>query len=189
MKIKDSSEFIKMQNEESYSFDAFLYAKQKTCFKIMRKVSHLPFDSKRREKLLRKALKKLGNKTVIKEGFTCNFGFNISIGDNCFINHNVTILDSYEVEIGNNVFIGPGVIISPVTHPNEYRNRRNLIGKKITIEDNAWIGSNAVILPGVKLGKGSVVGAGTVVKKDVLENEVVGGVPAKHIKFVDNKGE
>ena len=80
-------------------------------------------------------------------------------------------------------------LIDIVQNPNEYRNRRNLIGKKITIEDNAWIGSNAVILPGVKLGKGSVVGAGTVVKKDVLENEVVGGVPAKHIKYVDNKGE
>ena len=125
----------------------------------------------------------------IKEGLRCNYGFNISIGDNCFFNYGLTILDSYKVEIGSNVFIAPNVIISPVTHPLQAENRRNLIGGKIVIEDDVWIGAGAVILPGVRLARGAVVAAGAVVKSDVREYEVVGGIPAKHIKNVNREGE
>lgn len=178
-----------MQQGKSYYISEYLYGLQKQCARMLSKINTLPYGNGKREKLLKKLFGKLGDKCVIKEGLRCNYGFNISIGDNCFFNYGLTILDSYKVEIGSNVFIAPNVIISPVTHPLQAENRRNLIGGKIVIEDDVWIGAGAVILPGVRLARGAVVAAGAVVKSDVREYEVVGGIPAKHIKNVNREGE
>lgn len=123
---------------------------------------------------------------IIKEGFHCNYGFNIHIGSNNYINFDVTILDSYEVYIGNNVFIAPKVLISPVTHPLLAKDRRNLIINAIHIEDDVWIGAGAIILPGVTIHRGAIIGAGAVVNKDVEENTVVVGVPAKVTKKINS---
>ena len=151
---------------------------------MIKQVNKLPFGNPRRDKIFAKLFGKYGEKNVIKDNFVCNFGSNISIGNGCFINHGVTILDSYEVEIGNNVFIAPGVIISAVTHTLDASKRRELIIKKVTIEDDVWIGANAVVMPGVTLHKGAVIGAGAVVTKDVDEYTVVAGIPANPIKKI-----
>ncbi len=181
-----SEQYRLMKEGKSFRVDDFLYSKQTECSKLLVKINSLYFGNLQREKLLKKLFAHLGNKTVIKEAITCNYGFNISIGDNCYINHDVTILDSFEVYIGNNVFIAPKVVISPVTHPIEAKDRRNLIGGKIIIEDDVWIGAGAVILPCVTIHKGAVIAAGAVVKKDVEANTVVGGIPAKFIKTINN---
>lgn len=182
-----SEAYEKMQRGESFVVDSFLYQKQSECSAKLIQINSLPYGDPQREELLRSLFGRLGEGNVIKDGLKCNYGFNITIGDRCYFNYNLVILDSFPVEIGNNVFIAPNVVISPVTHPNEAKNRRNLIGGKVTIEDDVWIGAGAVILPGVTLHRGAIVAAGAVVTKDVPADTVVGGIPAKIIKTVDNE--
>lgn len=181
MKInKHQDEQMKLMKQGlSYRFNHFLYKKQTICEKKLLKINRLSFKSKRRNKLFKSLFGKYGSNNVIKSNFQCNFGFNIFMGDACYINHNVTILDSYEVIIGNNVFVGPNVVISPVTHNKIASRRRDLIIKKVVIEDNVWIGAGAIILPGVTIHQGAIIGAGAVVLNDVGPNVVSVGVPAK----------
>lgn len=177
----------KMKKGESYHIDEGMFRLQSQCAKKLNKINHLPFGSKKREALLTSLFKRIGQRNIIKENFHCNYGFNISIGDDCFLNFDCTILDSYEVEIGNRVFIAPKVLISPVTHPLEAKKRKDLIIKKIIIEDDVWIGAGAIILPGVTIHHGAVIGANAVVNQDVEANTVVGGIPAHFIKTINNK--
>ena len=111
----------------------------------------------------------------------------VIIGDNCFINHGVSILlggSEYGVTIGNNVYIGPNSLLTTITHKIGGENKR--AGENqylpIAIGDGAWIGAHCTILPGVEIGKGSVIAAGSVVVNDVPPNVMVGGVPAQVIK-------
>lgn len=136
------------------------------------------------KKLLKKLLGKLGKGSTIKAPFHCEFGKSISIGKQTFINMNVTILDGAPVTIGNNVLIGPGTGIFTASHPMDYRERRKWIVecRKITIEDDVWIGGNVTILPGVTIGARAVVGSGAVVTKDVASDTVVVGNPAREIE-------
>lgn len=124
-------------------------------------------------------------------GFNCDNGKNIYVGD-CFLaNCNVTILDIREVRIGNNVMIGPGTLITTVNHPLSPKARREHIGiaSPVTIGNDVWIGGNCTILPGVTIGDNVVVAAGAVVTEDVPANCVVGGVPARFIKSIENKSK
>lgn len=121
-------------------------------------------------------------------GFNCDNGKNIHVGDRFLANCNVTILDIGEVRIGNDVMIGPGTMITTVNHPLSPKGRREHIGiaSPVTIGNDVWIGGNCSILPGVTIGNNVVVAAGSVVTKDVPDNCVVGGVPAKYIKSIEN---
>ncbi len=115
------------------------------------------------------------------------------MGDYFLANYNVTILDIAPVHIGNHVMIGPNTLISTVGHPLSPKGRREHLGiaKPISIGNDVWIGGNCVILPGVTIGNNVVVAAGAVVTKNVPDNCVVGGVPAKLIKTIedDTQGE
>ena len=173
-----------MLEGKSYKIDNYLLKKQKQCAKKLSKINKRYFGDTIRNKILKTVLDSLGESTIIKEGFRCNYGFNIRIGNNCYINYNVVMLDSFPIDIGNNVFIAPNVVISPVTHPLEADKRKNLIGKKITIEDNVWIGAGAIILEGVTIHKGAIIAAGAIVKNDVDEYTIVGGIPAQVIKSI-----
>ncbi len=177
---KRQDEQLKLMKQGlSYRFNHFLYKKQTVCERKLLKINRLSFRSKKRDKLFKSLFGKYGSNNVIKSNFQCNFGFNIFIGNACYINHNVTILDSYEVIIGNNVFIGPNVVISPVTHNKIASKRRDLIIKKVVIEDDVWIGAGAIILPGVTIHRGAIIGAGAVVLDNVESNVISVGVPAK----------
>lgn len=186
---QQSKQYELMKNGESYHFDDYLFDLQKKASRLIKRVNALPFGNPLRDRIFAKLFAKYGRDNVIKDNFICNFGSNISMGDRCFINHGVTILDSYEVEIGNNVFMAPNVVISAVTHPLDSTKRRDLIIKKVTIEDDVWIGTGAIILPGVTLHRGAVIGAGAVVTEDVPEYTVVGGIPAKFIKNIEKEQE
>ena len=123
--------------------------------------------------------------TAIFAPFHINFGKHTQIGKNVFINHACSFLDLGGITIEDNVLIGPKVNLITENHPIDPTKRKSLLCKPIVIKRNAWIGAAATILPGVTIGENSIVAAGSVVSKDVPDNTIVGGIPAKHIKNID----
>ena len=117
--------------------------------------------------------------------FSCDFGMNISLGKNVFINAGTKMQDQGGITIGNNCMIGHNVVFATLNHGEKPSERRNLYCAPIIVEDDVWIGANATILSGVTIGAGSIVAAGAVVTKDVARMTVVGGVPAKKIRDIE----
>jgi acetyltransferase-like isoleucine patch superfamily enzyme len=113
-----------------------------------------------------------------------NYGKNTTIGKNVFINFDCVFLDLGGISIEDNVLIAPKVSLLTEGHPIEPENRQSLTVAPIHLKKNAWIGANATILPGVTIGENAVVAAGSVVSKDVPDNTVVGGIPAKVLKNI-----
>lgn len=134
--------------------------------------------------ILRELLGRCGENLTVNQPFRCDYGRNIRLGDNVFINFNMTILDEAEVTIGNNVFIGPNVSIYTPCHPLDADERNTGVewAEPVTIGNDVWIGGNTVILPGVTIGDGAVVGAGSVVSRDVPEASLVVGCPAHVVR-------
>lgn len=130
---------------------------------------------------------KLNSSVRVFPPFYTAFGKLTKIGKNVFINFGCTFLDQGSITIEDDVFIAPGVKITTEAHPENPEERHNLLIKPVAIKQNAWIGANAVILPGVIIGKNAIVGAGAVVTKDVEDNAVVAGVPAKFIRKIKEK--
>ncbi|MHA8068824.1 sugar O-acetyltransferase [Aquirufa ecclesiirivi] len=126
--------------------------------------------------------KTVDNSTTVFTPFNTNYGRNITLGKNVFINHACSFLDLGGITIEDDVLIGPNVQLITENHPLNPEERKSLVLEAILIRENAWIGAGAIILPGVTIGKNSVVAAGAVVTKDVPENTVVAGVPAKIVK-------
>lgn len=126
--------------------------------------------------------KQIDSSTTVFAPFYTNFGRFIEIGKNVFINHDCSFLDMGGIVIEDNVLIGPKVSLITENHPLNPADRKSLIANAIVVKRNAWIGAGAIILPGVTIGKNAVVAAGAVVSKDVEDNTVVGGVPAKLLK-------
>ena len=116
-----------------------------------------------------------------------NYGKDIKIGKSVFINFDCVFLGLGGITIEDHVLIAPKVSLLSEGHPLEIEKRHSLVPGRITIKKNAWIGANATILPGVTIGENSVVAAGAIVSKDVPANTVVGGIPAKVIKTIDNE--
>ncbi len=140
-----------------------------------------------RRSILEQLLGQIGQTSIIEPPFYCVYGRNIYLGDHVFLNVSCTILDCNEVRIGHHVMIGPNVQIYTAAHllEAEPRNRGLEVAKPITIEDNVWIGGGAILLPGVRIGRSAVVGAGAVVSRDVPANTVVAGNPARVIKEIE----
>ena len=122
--------------------------------------------------------------TFIEPTFHCDYGFNIHTHGLAVINYNCVILDTSPVHIGSGAFIAPGVCLSCAGHSIHPEQRSEGIGtsKPIFLEDNVWIGANAVVCGGVTIGKGSVIGAGSVVLHDVPPGVVAAGVPCRPIR-------
>ncbi len=116
--------------------------------------------------------------------FYTDFGKNISVGKNVFINGGCSFQDHGGIQLEDGVLIGHQVILSTLNHGAAPSDRQNLYPAPIVVRKNAWIGARAVILPGVTIGENAIVAAGAVVTKDVPANTTVGGVPAKKIKSV-----
>ncbi len=150
-----------------------------------------PLDYDAQRKCLLEHLKSVGCDVWIAKTFNCDNGKNIKIGDNFTGNYNLTILDIREVTIGDNVMIAPNVLITTVTHPLTPKARRGHMATAtpVSIGNDVWIGANATILPGVHIGNNVVVAAGAVVTKDVPDNTLVGGVPARKMKDLVNDVE
>lgn len=139
-----------------------------------------PENTERKQEILRKLLGKTGERFYIEPPFHCDYGCNIEVGENFYSNYNLTVLDCNKVKIGDNVLFGPNVTITAAGHPIHPDSRKKYeYGIPVTVCDNVWIGANVVICPGVTIGKGSVIGAGSVVTKDIPENVIAFGNPCR----------
>ena len=127
--------------------------------------------------------------TMINPPFYCDYGKNIFVGKNFFANFNCTILDVARVSIGDNCFLAPGVGIYTAGHPihPDIRNAGPEYGISITIGDNVWIGAQSVICPGVHIGSGVVIGAGSVVTHDIPDMVVAAGNPCRVIRPITDE--
>lgn len=145
-----------------------------------------PSEINKRKELLKQIIGKTEENFIIEQPFICDYGYNIEIGENFYSNHNLTILDCNKVKFGNNVFIAPNCSFYTAGHPTnvEQRNAYLEYAKPIEIGNNVWIGGNVIVLPGVKIGDNTVIGAGSVVTKDIPSNVVAVGNPCKVLKKI-----
>ena len=145
-----------------------------------------PDEEAQAQRLLRALLGKTGRDPWINAPFHCDYGWNIEVGDNFFANYNLTILDVGKVTIGSNVQFAPNVSIYTAGHPlhPDSRNSGYEYGLPVTIGDNVWIGGNVVLLPGVTVGSNSVIGAGSVVSRDIPEWVVAVGSPCRVVRRI-----
>ena len=139
----------------------------------------------KKQDIIRELFGSVGSNPTVDDNFHCDFGLNIHVGDNFHADYNCTMLDLAEIRIGNNCLIGPDVGIYTAGHRLEPEGRvLDVYGLPITIGNDVWIGGHSTILPGVTIGDGAVIAAGSVVTKDVVPRTLVGGNPAKKIKEI-----
>ena len=139
-----------------------------------------------RESILRDILGGMGEKVNFEPDFRCEFGSNIFIGNNFFANFDCVIMDCNRIVIGDNVLFGPRVGLyagNHATHPED-RVAGGCYSKPITIGDNVWVGAGVHIMGGVTIGRNSIIGAGSVVTKDIPENVIAAGVPCRMIREI-----
>jgi len=146
-----------------------------------------PSNIKKRENLIKKLFGVTGKQFFIEQDFWCDYGYNIFIGENFYMNHNCVILDCAKVEFGDNVFIAPNCSFYTAGHPIdvEARNKGLEFAKPIKVGNNVWIGGNVTVLPGVTIGNNVTIGAGSLVTKDIPDNVIAYGNPCRVIKNID----
>lgn len=181
------SEKEKMLSGELYnSSDEELVEELMKAKKLCNKYNKLDCEEiEERNEIIRKLFSKTGKEFIIMPNFYCDYGFNIEIGENFYSNHNLVILDANKVTFGDNVKIGPNCGFYTSGHSLDKETRNNLeFAKPIKIGNDVWIGGNVCIMPGVTIGDNAVIGAGSVVTKDIPSNVVAVGNPCKVIKEI-----
>jgi maltose O-acetyltransferase len=177
------SEKVKMLAGELYrAGDPEIQADQRAAEAwLARYNAALALSAEARHALLKERLGAVGAGVVIRPPFHCDYGFNIRLGDDVFLNFNCVILDVVAVTIGAATQIGPAVQIYAADHPRDAAQRRAGLecGRPVTIGNNVWIGGGAIILPGVTIGDDAAIGAGSVVTRDVAAGTTVFGNPAR----------
>ncbi len=181
----------KMLNGEFYQagLDLKLFSERQHCKNLCHQLNNTsPLFMRMRNILLKKILGKTGKSFLIEQPFMCDYGYNIEIGENFCSNHNLLILDSAKVHIGDNVLIGPNCSFYTSTHPINYIERElgTELAKPINIGNNVWLGGNVIVLAGVTIGENSVIGAGSVVSRDIPPNTVAVGNPCRVIKNIND---
>lgn len=148
-----------------------------------------PTLRRERETLIKQLFCHTGESCWIESPFFCDHGYNISVGENFFAATNCVMLDCARITIGNNVLIGPNVGLYTPNHALDSAERAEGYERSlpINIGDNVWIGGNATIIGGVTIGNNSIIAAGSVVIRDVPDNVIVGGNPAKVIRAITEK--
>lgn len=176
----------KMLSGELYSpLDGKLTVEREKAKRLCFKYNHIaPNNILKKTRLITKLFGKTGKNFWIEQTFQCDYGYNIKIGENFYSNHNLVILDPAKVVFGDNVFIGPNCGFYTAEHPLdvETRNQGLEYAKPINIGNNVWFGGNVVVLAGITIGDNVVIGAGSVVSKDIPPNTVAVGNPCKVIK-------
>jgi maltose O-acetyltransferase len=181
----DRSEKQKMLAGELYRVGAELAAEQLRAERLLKGYNATTAaDRDQRGAILAALLGAIGEGSVIRPPFFCDYGSNIRIGRGCFVNFGCVFLDVAPIEIGDDGQIGPLVQILTADHPRDAAQRREGLesGKPITVGANVWIGGGAILLPGIKIGDDAIIGAGSVVTRDVPAGATVSGNPARVVK-------
>lgn len=169
-----------------YISDESVFEEQKRTRRIMQELNTVDrSDFKKISEIVKKLLGK-SEGAFINPPFYCDYGKHIEVGKNFFANYNCTILDVAKVTIGDNCQLAPNVAIYTAGHPvhPDTRNTMYEYGIEVTIGDNVWIGGNSVICPGVHIGNNCVIGAGSVVTKDIPDWSIAAGNPCKVIRKI-----
>lgn len=167
--------------------DPELIAERLECKELCRDYNELrPRDTEAREVMLRKILGDTKEGLLIEQPFYCDYGYNIRVGNNFYANFNLVILDEAPVTFGDNVFIAPNCGFYTAGHPLDAveRNKGLEYAQPISVGNDVWIGAGVSVLPGVTIGDNCVIGAGSVVVKDIPSNSVAVGNPCKVIKKI-----
>ena len=170
------------------NYDPEILADRERAKELLYDYNHLrPSEQIGRTELLKKLLGKTGENLIVEPPFTCDYGYNIEVGENFYANVNLVILDGAKVRIGDNAFIAPNVGIYTAGHPihPDSRNSMYEYGIPVSIGDNCWLGGNTIVCPGVKIGNNVVIGAGSVVTKDIPANSLAVGNPCKVIRQIN----
>ena len=170
----------------AYISDDAIMEEQKVCRRILQRLNTVDCsDFDEISRIVRELLGKSEN-AFINPPFHCDYGFHIEVGKNFYANYNCTILDVAKVRIGNNCQLAPNVAIYTAGHPIHPVSRNSMYeyGIEVTIGDNVWIGGNTVVLPGVHIGSDTVIGAGSVVTKDIPDWVIAAGNPCRVIRKI-----
>lgn len=182
------TEWERMQKGLVYNdFDQDLFNKRveaKKLFKAYNKTDDEEIDL--RNKIMKQLFKNVGENVWIEPDFRCEFGKNITIGDNVYINFGCIILDCSEVTIGSNTLLGPNIGLYAANHSTDATERINggCYGKPIHIGNNVWLGGDVKVLQGVTIGDNTIIGAGSIVTKDIPDNVIAVGNPCKVIRKI-----
>lgn len=155
---------------------------------LIRRYNELDDDQQaERDTILRELLARIGERCLLQSGFRCEYGFNVTLGDDVFMNYGCVLLDVCPITIGSRVMFGPGVQLLTPTHPIDPTERAKgpESGRPIVIEDDVWLGGAVIVGPGVTIGAGTTVGSGAVVTKDLPPRVFAGGNPARVIREIE----
>lgn len=169
------------------NYDGEILAEIARCNDICHEFNQIKLsDREAQTKILEKIFAKMGKDTTVNTPFWCDFGYNITVGDYFFANHNCQILDGGKVTFGNHVFIAPNCLFTTAEHAidAEQRNAGLEVALPITVGDNVWFGAGVTVLGGVTIGDNTVVAAGSVVTHDIPSGVVAAGVPCRVIREI-----
>lgn len=181
--------------------DAIFLEYKNNARQLLKKYNSLEYDQKEeKSQILKLLFEHIGENVSVGLPFICDYGCNISLGSNVSVNMNCTFVDCNKITVGNNVLIASNVQIYTAAHPIELADRLTpgwnagsgeyfcrTYALPVSIEDGCWIGGGAIILPGVTIGKGTVIGAGSVVTKDIPDNCVAAGNPCRIIRRINGE--
>ena len=169
------------------NYDPESQAEVGKCNDLCHKFNRLkPTARRAQNKILKKVFAKMGECICVNTPFWCDYGYNTTVGDYFFANHNCQILDGARVSFGDHVFIAPNCTFTTAEHAidKEQRNRGLEVALPITVESNVWIGAGVTVLGGVTIGEGSVIGAGSVVTRDIPSGVIAVGVPCRVLRKI-----
>ncbi len=165
------------------AFEAEIQKGKDKCWKYNRLS---PNDRAGQHKILKELIGKMGKEAVFTPPFWCDYGYNITVGDYFYSNHNLVITDGAQVTFGDHVFIAPNCCFTTAEHPTDPDQRKSglEIAKPITVGNNVWIGAGSTVLAGVTIGDNTVIGAGSVVTTSIPANVVAVGVPCRVMREI-----
>ena len=181
----------RMQSGKLYfCTDEEIAKEQLECLEILYDYNHTrPSESQKREQILKNLLAEIGEDCYIEPPLHANWGKYTHFGNNVYANFNLTLVDDTDIFVGDNVMFGPNVIIATAGHPVDppLREKVAQFNIPVRIGKNVWIGAGAIVLPGVTIGDHSVIGAGSVVTKDIPPNVVAVGNPCRVLREINDR--
>ncbi|WP_026970498.1 sugar O-acetyltransferase [Aliagarivorans marinus] len=180
-----------LHNQDVYLCDdEALLAEQTRCLEVLYDFNQTrPSEGDKRQALMQKLFAEVGEHCYIEPPLRANWGVNTHLGKSVYANFNLTLVDDTHIYIGDHVMIGPNVTIATAGHPVDpaLRKRVAQFNLPVNIGNNVWLGAGVVVLPGISIGENSVIGAGSIVTKDVPANVVAVGNPCKVLREINER--